>query len=147
MVQKGDLAPEVRLVGTELNDFTLDDFAGKQVILSVVPSLDTSTCALQTKRFDTEAQQADNVVFVSVSIDTPFAISRWRESESCLSVVAGSDFKYHTFGQNYGVYIEELGVLARAVFVIGENRYVRHVEYVANLSREPNYEAALEALR
>lgn len=144
-VREGDLAPDFRLVGAELNDVTYDRFEGQVLVISVVPSVDTSTCAVQTKRFDEIAQRfAPAVSILTVSMDLPFAQTRWCGAESCAAIMTASDYKYRSFGELYGVAIDDLGLLARAVFVVGLDRVIRHVEYVSSLSAEPNYAAVCE---
>lgn len=143
----GDAAPNFRLVNAQLEDVTLKDFAGESIVLSVVPSLDTSTCDAQTKRFNSEAYKSlEGIKIITVSLDLPFAQSRWCENAKCEQVTTLSDYKYRTFGEQYGVYIEELGLLTRAIFVIDQNGTLRHVEYTKNISDEPNYEEAILAV-
>ena len=143
-IHEGDTAPEVTLVGLDLKDLPLSNFKGKVLVISVVPSLDTPTCNLQTKRFNAEAAKlADKAVVLTVSLDLPFAQKRWCEAEKASNVLVASDYKYRTFGEAYGCYTKEMGLLARAIFVVGQDQKVRHVEYVANLSDEPDYNAAL----
>ena len=147
-IKEGDKAPAFTLVGTEMNDVTLDSFKGKALILSVVPSLDTPTCAIQTKRFNKEAASlSKDVAILTVSLDLPFAQKRWCGAEEVENLTTASDYKYRSFGEAYGAYIKEMGLLARAVFVIGKDSKVNYVEYVANLSDEPDYAGALKAVK
>ena len=146
-VHVGEAAPRLRLVGKDLEDITSDQFVGKQLILSVVPSLDTSTCAEQTRRFNQAAQKfASNVVILTISEDLPFAQARWCGAEGVANVIMASNYKYRNFGEDFGVSIPELGLLTRAVFVTGVDGTIKHVEYVEDLSAEPDYQAALNAL-
>jgi len=144
----GDQAPHFKLVGNDLADINSASFEGKVRVLSVAPSLDTPVCASQTRKFNQEAVDlSDDVVILSVSLDLPFALSRFCGAEGIESVLTASDYKYRTFGEAYGVYIRELGLLARAVFVIDRNEKVVHAEYVSEVTNEPDYAAALKAVR
>jgi len=136
------------LTATDLAAKSLDDFKGKVIILSTVPSLDTSTCSVQTKRFNKAAGQlGDDAVVLTVSMDLPFAQKRWCGNEDADNIVPLSDYKDHQFGYDYGLRIKELGVLARSVSVIDKSGKVVHHELVKEVSEEPNYDAALDAAR
>ena len=144
----GDKAPDFKLVSKDLSDVESDGFRGKVRVLSVAPSLDTPVCATQTRTFNKEtAGLSDDVVILSVSLDLPFALARFCGAEGIERVITASDHKYRTFGEAYGVYIRELGLLARAVFVIDRNDTVVHAEYVGEVTNEPDYAAALEAVK
>lgn len=146
-IKDGQKAPDFKLVGNDLADLTLASFSGKCLVLSVVPSVDTPTCNLQTIRFNDEAKKlGDKVVMLTVSMDLPFAQKRWHENAKCASVLSASDYKYRTFGPAYGVFLPGLGLLARAVFVVDANRQVKYVDYVKDLSTEPEYEPVLKAV-
>ena len=143
----GDRAPDFKLVGVDMKDVDWTTYANKTVIISVVPSIDTPTCQLQTKRFNQEAASlASDVVILTVSLDLPFAQKRWCGAEGVSRVVTASDYKYHNFGKAYGCLIKEMGLLARAVFVVAKDRTIRHVDYVASISDEPDYDAALKVV-
>lgn len=143
----GQAAPAITLTGTDMKDLTWDNFAGKTVIVSVVPSLDTPTCSIQTKRFNQEAAKLGNdVVVLTISMDLPFAQKRWCGAEGVSAVVTASDYKHRSFGESFGVLIKEMGLLARAIFVVDKSRKIHHVEYVPSISDEPNYEAALKSV-
>ena len=147
-IKEGAQAPSFTLVANDMSDLTLEQFKGKTVVLSVVPSLDTPTCALQTKRFNKEAASlSKDVVILTVSLDLPFAQKRWCGAEEVENIVTASDYKYRTFGEAYGTYIKEMGLLARAIFVVGKDGKVQHVEYTPSISDEPDYEAALKVVR
>ena len=146
-IKLGQKAPNFRLVNADLEDITRDSLCGLNIVLSVVPSLDTSTCAAQTKRFNAEALGLDTSArIITVSLDLPFAQQRWCQAEGCDRIIALSDYKYRTFGQQYGVYIEDLGLLTRAVFVIDRDSTIRYVEYTNDISDQPSYDDALSAL-
>lgn len=147
-IHDGDKMPNFKLTGNDLGDVTEAKFANKVLILTSVPSLDTPTCAIETKRFNEEASKLGaNINILTVSMDLPFAQKRWCAAEGVERVMTASDYKYRTFGENFGVLAQDMGLLARAVFVIDKKGIVKHVEYVAELSAEPNYEAALAAAK
>ncbi|WKZ57946.1 MAG: thiol peroxidase [Bdellovibrionota bacterium] len=147
-VHEGDPMPAFKLTGVDMSDIDSASFKGKVLVLSVVPSLDTSTCALQTKRFNQEAEKlSPSVQILTVSMDLPFAQKRWCGAEGATRIMTGSDYKYRGFGETFGVYWTDMALLARAVFVVDKGGVVRHVEYVANLSDEPDYAAVLAKVR
>lgn len=147
-ITAGDRAPDFKLVGNDLADIDSATFHGRVRVLSVAPSLDTSVCAAQTRRFNQEAVNlSEDVVILSVSLDLPFALARFCGAEGIERVLTASDYKYRTFGEAYGLYIRELGLLTRAVFVIGRDDKVVHAEYVPEVTDEPDYAAALAAVK
>ncbi len=144
----GERAPDFALRTTELFQVTLADYRGKRKLVSVAPSLDTTICDLQTRRFNQEAGGLPgNVRVLSVSMDLPFALKRWSQSATGLSVDLLSDYLDASFGVSYGVLIKELRLLNRAVFIIDESDVLRYVEVVSENDNHPNYAAALEALK
>ena len=147
-IRVGDQAPHFRLVGNDLADIECESFHRKVRVLSVAPSIDTPVCATQTRTFNKEAAGlSTDVVILSVSLDLPFALARFCGAEGIERVVTASDYKYRTFGEAYGVYIRELGLLTRAVFVIDREGKVAYAEYVPEVTNEPDYAAALEAVK
>jgi thiol peroxidase len=135
-------------VGNDLADIDCASFEGKVLVLSVAPSIDTPVCATQTRVFNQEAAGlSEDVVILSVSLDLPFALVRFCGAEGIERVVMASDYKYRTFGAAFGVNIRELGLLTRAVFVIDREDKVVHAEYVPEVTNEPDYVAALEAVK
>lgn len=145
-VKVGDKAPNFITVGNDLNPVSLNDTKGKRVFLSV-PSIDTPVCDTEVRRFNEEASKLERVQVYTVSMDLPFAQARWCGAAGIENVKTISDYKDREFGKNYGVYINELGLLSRAVFVIDENDMVTYVEYLKEITEEPNYEAVLNALK
>jgi thiol peroxidase len=144
----GERAPNFAVRTTELFQVTLDDFRGKRKLVSVAPSLDTTICDLQTRRFNQEAAVLPgNVKVLSVSMDLPFALKRWSQSLTGPAVELLSDYINASFGLAYGVLIKELRLLNRAVFLIDEADVVRYIEIVSENDNHPNYAAALEALK
>ncbi len=145
-IKVGDTAPDSTLVANDLSEVKLSSFKGKKIILSVVPSLDTPVCDLQTKRFNHEASKLNDVAVLTVSKDLPFAQKRWCAGAGATAVKTLSDFRGN-FGETYGVLIKGLGLLARAIFVIDASGKVRYVQTVKEVSTEPDYEAVLTAVR
>ena len=147
-VKQGDKAPDFTLVANDLSEVKLADSAGKVRIISVVPSLDTPVCDTQTRRFNEEASSlGDDVRVLTVSVDLPFAQSRWCGAAGVERVQTASDYRDGAFGESYGVMIKGLCLLARAIFVVDKSDVVQHVEYVGELTSEPNYDAALSAAK
>lgn len=147
-IKPGDIAPNCVLVGNDLSAVTLGDFAGKVLIIATVPSLDTPVCDMETRRFNTEAASlGDDIQILTVSMDLPFAQARWCGAAGVEAVQTLSDHKDASFGQGWGALIEELRLLTRAVFVVGKDSKVAYVEYVKEITEEPDYEAALAAAR
>lgn len=149
-VQVGQQAPDFTLHYYQdgLQTITPGDLAGKPTIISVVPSLDTPVCAVQTKRFNEElAALGDQVNAVTVSLDLPFAQGRFCGAEDISNMRTGSDYQDRSFGNNWGMLIEELKLLARGTFVLDGEGKVTHAETVKEVTEEPNYDAALSALK
>ncbi len=147
-VKVKDKAPEFKVVGKDLADVESASYKGKVRVLSVAPSIDTSVCATQMRTFNEKASSlSEDVVILGVSMDLPFALDRFCGAEGIERVVMTSDYKYRSFGEAYGVLIKELGLLARSVFVIDRQDRVVHVEYVREVPTEPDYEAALAAVK
>ncbi len=147
-VKVGDRSPHFKLVGNDLSDIDCTSFHGKVRVLSVAPSLDTPVCAAQTRTFNKEAiNLSEDVVILSVSLDLPFALARFCGAEGIERVITASDYKYRSFGEAYGVYVRELGLLARAVFVIDKDDKIVYAEYVAEVTNEPDYAAAFKAVK
>jgi thiol peroxidase len=145
-IKVGDTAPDFVATDNDLNAVNSKDFTGKRAYVSV-PSIDTPVCDLEVRKFNEEAAKLDNVKIYVISMDLPFAQGRWCGNEGISAVQTLSDYKDRSFGKEFGTYIKELGLLTRAVFVVDENNKVTHVEYCEEVTSEPNYEAALNALR
>lgn len=147
-LSEGDTIPDFRLTATDMSDVDFNTFKDKVLILSVVPSLDTPVCSTQTKRFNQEASAlSDDIAILTISLDLPFAQKRWCGAEGVEQVITASDYKYRNFGEAFGCYIEELGLLARAIFVVDTNGKLVHVEYVPEIGQEPDYESAIAAAK
>ena len=142
----GDTAPDLELLDNDLNPVKLSSFQGKVCVISSVPSLDTPTCDMETRRFNEAAGQlGDDVVILTVSVDLPFAQKRWCAAAGVENVVTLSDHRDAAFGEAYGVLIKELRLLARSIFVIDRNGSIQYIENVKELSEQPNYDAVLAA--
>lgn len=144
-VKVGDKAPDFKVVDTGLQAVTLADTAGATRIFVAVPSLDTPVCDLETRRFNEEAAKLGDVKVYVVSLDLPFAQKRWCGAAGVKNVQMLSDYQDRSFGENYGVLIKELKLLARSVFVVDKHDTVTYVEVVPEVTNEPNYDAALKA--
>jgi thiol peroxidase len=149
-LQAGDPAPDFTCVDGSLGAVSLKDSAGKVRFFNVVPSLDTPVCSIQTKRFADElSEMGDKVAAFTVSLDLPFAQKRFCSENKIENLVNLSDCHNLSFGENYGVLIDNLPIklLARAIFVVDTNDKLTHVEIVPEIATEPNYETALSALK
>jgi thiol peroxidase len=147
-VKAGDIAPDFT-VFKGLNDAVrLSDTKGSVVVLSVAPSVDTRVCAIQLRTFNQQATELGPDVKVwFVTLDLPFALGRFTAAEGIQNVTVVSDYKDREFGQKYGVYMKELGLLARSTFVVGRDGKVVYREIVPEMTHEPDYDAALAAVR
>jgi len=149
-VTPGQKAPDFTATDTALQPVRLADAAGRVVILSAVPSLDTPVCDTETRRFNEEATRLSGVEVWTISMDLPFAQKRWCGAAGVSHVKTLSDFRERSFGPAYGVALQSgplAGLLARAVFVVGKDGRIAHAEYVSDITKEPSYEAALGAAR
>ena len=146
-IKVGSKAPDFEVLALDLTPATLATFAGKPLVISVTPSLDTGICDQQAKRFNEEAAQLPNVQMINISVDLPFAQKRWCGAASAERIKTFSDHRRVSFGKAYGTLIKELRLLARAVFVVDASGTVRYVEYVPEVTTHPNYDAALAAAK
>ena len=146
--QTGEKAPDAKLVATDMSEKRLSDYAGKTVVLVTVPSLDTPVCDQETRTFNERATELGNdVQVICVSRDLPFAQKRWCGAAGVERVETLSDYKDHAFGRDYGLEVQELGLLARAVYVIGGDQKVAYCQLVPEIAEEPDYDAALNAVK
>jgi len=146
-VKVGDKAPDFTALKADLSPYSLSDVEDKVKIISVVPSLDTGVCELQTIRFNEEATNLEGVAILTVSMDLPFAQKRFCSANDIDKVVTLSDHRDLDFGTKYGFEIEELRLLARGIVVLDEDNVVRYVQYVPEATDHPDYDKALEAAR
>ncbi len=146
----GKKAPGFKLVKNDLSVAKLKDFKGKKVLLSITPSLDTGVCAASLRKFNKEAAGLENTVIINVSMDLPFAQARFCGAEGIEDAITLSDFRNGKFGKKYKVTIKTgpmKGLHSRAIVVVDEDGMVKYTEQVSEIIDEPNYEAALEALK
>ncbi len=144
----GDKAPAFTVVDNGLAPKTLADYSGKIKIISAVPSLDTPTCDTETRRFNQEAAGLPgNVVVLTISLDLPFAQSRWCGAAGIDKVVTLSDYRDRSFGNAYGVLIKELLLLGRAIFILDADDVIRYIQIVPEVASEPDYNAVIEAAK
>ncbi len=146
----GTEAPCYHLTGLNLNEVQCNEFAGRRVVLNIFPSLDTEICARSVRRFNEEASSLDNTTVLCVSMDLPFAMSRFCTVESIKNVVPASAFRSPLFAQKFGVQLVDgplAGLLSRAVIVLDTDRKVLYSELVEEITNEPDYEGALSVLK
>lgn len=146
-IKVGQKAPDFKLLATDFAEVRLAQSRGKVRLLSVVHSLDTEVCDLQTQRFEAEAANFEGVVIYAISMDLPFAQARYCGAHNIKNLKTLSDHREASFGRAYGVLIEELRLLSRAIFIIDRNDIVRYVEYVPEVTQHPDYNKAIEALK
>ena len=147
---KGKTAPAFKLTAADLADIGLDRFAGKKKILNIVPSLDTGICAMSARRFNQEVSKMSDTVLLNISADLPFAQKRFCDSEKLAHIVTLSTMRSPSFGNDYGVVMTDgplAGLLSRAVLVLDENDRVVYSEQVPEIAQEPDYVAALAAIK
>ena len=151
MPKVGDTAPDFNLTGADMAPITKASLAGKKKVIVTLPSLDTPVCQMETRKFNEQAAAlGDNIVVVIASADLPFAAKRFCTTEGLTNVKSGSDLRDRDFGKRWGVAIADgplQGVTTRAVFVVDENDKVTYTELVPEIAQEPNYDAALAALK
>ncbi len=146
----GSKAPDFSLTKTDLSLVSLADFKGKKIVLNIFPSLDTAVCAASVRYFNKEASSINNTVVLCISDDLPFAHKRFCETEGLKDVISLSEMSVRNFGEDYGVRISSgplSGILSRAIVIINEDGEVVYTEQVPEIAQEPNYDAALNALK
>ena len=147
-LKAGDPAPDFRVVTQDLSEKSLSDYEGKPLLISVVTSLDTGICDLQTRRFDEEAAKlGEKASILTISADLPFAQKNWCSEAAADSVEVLSDHREMNFGDNWGTHVKELRVEQRALFVVDSKGTIVHAQYVPEIAEHPDYDAALEAIR
>lgn len=146
-IDVGQKAPDFEVVANDLTPVKLSEYAGKTVVISVVPSLDTPVCDTQTRTFNEKAADlSDDVVILTLSVDLPFAQARWCGAAGVDRVHTLSDYKDLVFGTAYGLVIKELRLLTRAVLVIDKTGTVQYIQIVGEVTEEPDYEAVLSKI-
>ena len=147
-VKVGDKAPDFKVIANDLSEVTLSSFKGKVCLIVTVPSLDTSVCDTETRKFNEAATKLDdNVVVLTISMDLPFAQARWCGAAGVKNVQTLSDYNFADFGNKYGVLIEGLRLLARTIFIVDSEGKISYIQIVDELTNEPDYDAVLEALK
>ena len=147
-ISVGDSAPNFKVVDDNFIPVTLEDYKGQAVLISVVPSLDTGICSLQTKHFNEKvASQFPSVVMLTISADLPFAQKRFCKAENIDKITTLSDSVWRDFGQKYGLIIKDMGLLTRTVFILDESHNVIYKQLVSSLSTEPEYNSVIEKLK
>ena len=144
----GETAPDFAVIDNDLAPVSLSAYKGQLCVISSVPSLDTSVCDLETRRFNQEAEGlGPDVVILTISMDLPFAQKRWCGAAGVTRVITLSDHRDASFGTAYGMLIKELRLLARGVFVVDRNGTIRYIQIVGEVSQEPDYEPILNAVK
>ena len=143
-IKVGDKAPDFTVLTTDLSPYTLKDAGNNVKIISVVPSLDTGICELQTINFNESAAELEDVLILTISVDLPFAQKRFCGAKGIDKVITLSDHKDLSFGLNYGFVMEELRLLSRGIVVVDRDNIVRYVEYVKEVGTHPDYDKAIE---
>ena len=144
----GDVAPDVTVLGNEMEEVRLSSYRGKVCVISAVGSLDTPTCDVETRRFNAEAGKlGDDVIILTISMDLPFAQKRWCGAAGIDKVVTLSDHRDAAFGTAYGILVKESRLLARIIFVVDGEGIVRYVQLVKELADEPDYDAVIAAVQ
>lgn len=142
----GSKAPDFSVTKNDLSDISLSDLSGVKLI-SVAPSLDTSVCQQQTRKFNEAVSSLGGVTLMTVSLDLPFAQARWCGTVGLENSLTVSDYQKRDFATKYALLIEELKLLTRAVFVLDKDNNITYIEYLEEIKNEPNYEAALKAVK
>jgi thiol peroxidase len=147
-LHQGEPAPDFEVLDNSLQPVKLSDYRGKVCVISSVPSLDTPTCDMETRRFNDEAGKlSSDVVILTISMDLPFAQKRWCGAAGVERVVTLSDHRQADFGTAYGMLIKERRLLARAVFVVDQSGIIRHIQLVKEVAEEPDYDAVIQAVK
>ncbi len=147
-IKEGDAAPDFTVLTPEMKTVSLRDFKGKIVLISAAPSIDTPVCDLQATRFNQEAAQLpDDVQILNITVDLPFALSRYCAAKGIDKILTLSDHRELSFGNAYGVVVKEFRLLARSLFLIDRSGIVRYVELVPDIKNHPNYENALTEIK
>jgi len=147
-VKVGEKAPDFTVLDNDLSPVPFSSYRGKICVLTSVPSLDTPVCDLETKRFNEEASRlGTEILILTISMDLPFAQKRWCAAAGVKKLQTLSDHREASFGTSFGVLIKELRLLARAVFIVDRQGTLQYIQLVKELTKEPDYEAILNALK
>jgi thiol peroxidase len=145
-VKVGDAAPDFTVTGNSMSSVSLKDTKGVRIFITV-PSIDTPVCDLEARTFNERASEVAGVTVYTISMDLPFAQSRWCAAHDIKNVITLSDYKDRTFGKNFGTYVDDLGLLARAAFVVDSNNKVVYVEYVPEITNQPNFDTIIKTAK
>lgn len=145
-VKVGQLAPDFTVIGNDLKPIKFSEIKGKKILVAV-PSIDTSVCDIEVRKFNQEASKLNEVKVFTISMDLPFAQARWCGNAGIKNVITVSDYKDREFSRAYGLYIKELGLISRAVIVVDEDNKVVYTEYLEEITNEPNYEKVIKAIK
>jgi thiol peroxidase len=145
-IHVGDTIADFTAVKNDLSPFKLSEIKGKKLIVAV-PSLDTSVCDAEVRRFNSEAASLPNVTVITISMDLPFAQARWCGAAGIDKVLTVSDYKDRDFAHTFGAYLPNVGLIARSIFLLDEHNTVQYVQYVPEVTDHPDYDAALQAAR
>lgn len=146
-VKVGDSGKDFTVIKNDLSEYSLNDVGDKVKIISVVPSLDTKVCQLQTNRFNEEASKLKDVEILTISVDLPFAQERFSQSNDIDKLMLLSDHRDLDFGMKYGFVLEEVRLLSRGIIILDKDNTVKHVEYVKEVTNHPDYDRALEEVK
>ncbi|MBV4420066.1 thiol peroxidase [Clostridium tyrobutyricum] len=145
-IKVGDTIPDFTVIDNNLNPISLKDTKGVRIFLTV-PSIDTPVCDLETRTFNEKASEIPGVTVYTISMDLPFAQSRWCAAHGVKNVTTASDYKDRSFGKNFGTYIVDLGLLARTAFVVDSNNKVTYANYLEEVTDYPDYDEILNAAK
>lgn len=145
-VSVGEIMPDFTVVSSTMEEINSKDLSGVRIYLSV-PSLDTGVCSMEVAKFNDYMKEIPGATSYSISMDLPFALSRWCQNNASDNIKTAADYKERSFAEATGTYVTELGLLARACFVVDANNVVKHVEYVSEMTNEPNYELILNTVK
>ena len=146
----GEIAPDFTVVKKDLIELSLYDIEGKNKIILALPSIDTKICAMESARFNKDLSGINDLEIIAVSKDLPFALKRYCEADGIENITSCSDFRYGDFGTEFNVEMVNgplKGLLARAIFVLDKKNRIKYLELVPEITREPDYEAAMEAVK
>lgn len=146
-IQVGDQAPDFLVLDKDLNEVHLSDYRGKVVVLTSFPSIDTGICSMQAIRFNQAMKTFNDVQVITISVDLPFALSRFCADNGIDNAITTSDYRQHDFGQKYGLLIQELKLLARAVVIVDANGIVQYVDIVDEIKTHVDYDKALASVQ
>lgn len=145
-IKVGDTIPDFTVIDNNLNPISLKDTKGVRIFLTV-PSIDTPVCDLETRTFNEKASEIPGVTVYTISMDLPFAQSRWCAAHGVKNVTTASDYKDRSFGKNFGTYIVDLGLLSRTAFVVDSNNKVTYANYLEEVTDYPDYDEILNAAK